>query len=488
MCKHFLWVTRLRVWKSRKEKGKKMKVLLVTGTQCDEPLGVLILSSLLKSNGHEVEGAMSKQEDVDAIVERFKPDLIAYSVITGEEKELLALNKKLKEKHRFVSLWGGPHVTFSPEIIEEKGVDIVCIGEGEYSMTELIGKLEKKEPIDQTQNLWVKKDGKVIRNPLGLLNENLDNLPFADRELFKRFKKDSQFSMMAIRGCPYNCAYCFNHIFNKMYKGKGKIVRQRSVDNVLKEIREIESKHKVSLFQFHDDTFILDRRWFKEFCEKYPNATDKPFICNVRCNLVDKEIADLLKSANCKVVYVGIEAGNEKIRNKLLKRNVSKEQMVNCTTLLNERGIKIFTQNIIGLPTSTIENDFETLYLNVECKPFFAWVSIFTPYPKTELAEIAKKVGFDELPETYHKETVLKLPHAQQVNNLHKLFSIGVEFPKAMPRIKEIVWEVKDQESYERLRKIFLDFRKYKQISLENENTLLPKSVKEFLKECEVEA
>jgi len=475
---------------AKKKIGKRMRILFVTGTQCDEPLGVMILSSLMKSKGHEVKGAMSKNEDVEAVVEGFKPEMIAYSAITGEEKELFDLNRKLKEKHEFVSVWGGPHATFSPEMIEEQGVDVVCLGEGEEAMVELAENLEKGKLFEKIKNLWVKKEGKVYRNELGNLEENLDNLPFADREIFKRFKEDDEYNMLAIRGCPYNCTYCFNHIFNKMYKGKGKVVRQRSVDNVMKEIKEIDSKHKVSMFKFHDDTFIVDRDWLREFCEKYPKTTDKPFVSNVRANLVDEEIADLLKKANCCMVYMGLEAGNDRIRNMIMKRNISEEQIVNCARLLNERGIKIFTQNMVGLPTSNIEDDFETVELNAECKPFFAWVSIFTPYPKTELAEIAKKVGFEELPETYHKETVLKLPHAQQVNNLHKLFSLAVEYPKMIPRVKEIVKGVsaENKEGYERLRNVFLAFRRYKHQALADEKTKLPEIVKEFLKENGVEA
>ena len=466
-----------------------MKILFVSASNSDEPLGIMLLSSYLKKHSYEVKGAMSKKENVIEIAEKFMPDIIAFSVITGEEKDLLDLNRKLKEKLEFLSLWGGPHPTFSPEMIEIQGVDAICIGEGEDTMLEIADAMKEGKSIEGIRNLWVKKGDKIIKNELRLLEENLDKYPFADREIFARHKEDDGYNMLAIRGCPFNCTYCFNHIFNKMYSGKGKIIRHRSVKNVMREIKEIESKHKVGTFKFHDDTFIINKEWFGEFCKKYPRTTRKQFICNIRTNLVDEKVVDLLKNGNCKMVYMGVEAGNDRIRNEVMRRGISKQQITECAKLVNQRGIKIFTQNMLGLPTSTIEDDYETLELNVECKPFFAWVSIFTPYPKTELAELAKKTGFKELPETYHYKTVLNIPHAAQVNMLHKLFSMCVEYPKIIPKVKEIVANCteKNESEFKRIREIQTVFKEFKHQALNEPSTKLPDSVKVFLKECGVD-
>ena len=113
------------------------------------------------------------------------------------------------------SVFGGPHPTFFPEMIEKEGVDAVCIGEGEYAMLELMNRLEQGKPADDIQNFWIKSNGTTKKNMVRPLIEDLDELPFLDRELMYEGDKDLKLSrnkgFFAGRGCPYRCTYCFNH-------------------------------------------------------------------------------------------------------------------------------------------------------------------------------------------------------------------------------------------------------------------------------------
>jgi len=132
-----------------------MKILFLTEGFFIEPLGIMQLSSCLKKNNHETD-LITTEENYESKIEEFKPDIIAYSVMTGNHKTFVNLNKGLKKKFNFVSLFGGPHATFFRDLIEEDKVDVVCMGEGDEAVVELADKLEKNEDIKEIKNLNVK--------------------------------------------------------------------------------------------------------------------------------------------------------------------------------------------------------------------------------------------------------------------------------------------------------------------------------------------
>ncbi|MBM3245192.1 MAG: hypothetical protein FJZ15_05300, partial [Candidatus Omnitrophica bacterium] len=145
-----------------------------------EPLGVLHLVAALKQSGADVdlfEVSQLNREFGD--LKKFKPGIIAYSVKTGYHRKFTELNFELKKSLGFISLFGGPHATFYPELINKPGVDIVCRGEADKAIVELSRNI--KGDYFQTENCWIKKDGIIHKNNLGRLIEDLDALPFPDR-------------------------------------------------------------------------------------------------------------------------------------------------------------------------------------------------------------------------------------------------------------------------------------------------------------------
>ncbi|GAG25793.1 unnamed protein product, partial [marine sediment metagenome] len=187
-----------------------MKILFVfRDTKMCEQMGMMYLSAMLKKHGHSTDMINTDLEDIDKKMKDYKPDILNYSVMTGEHKYLIKLNKKLKKRYKFTSIFGGPHTTFFPEVIKNEGVDIIGIGECEYAIAELADALEKRKPIDKIKNLWIKKKGKIIKNPIRPLEKNLDKFPHPDREImYKGDKTLLEFGekrFIAGRGCPYNC-------------------------------------------------------------------------------------------------------------------------------------------------------------------------------------------------------------------------------------------------------------------------------------------
>ncbi len=407
------------------------------------PLGILYLSSSLKKAGHRVFICEPSRENVFEKVRKIKPEIIAYSLRTGFHRYYLDLNKKLKRQFSFFSVFGGPHPTFFPEMIDKEGVDCIGLGECESAVVNLLNHLEKDSSCLKTKSFWLKTKERIAKNPLEKLEENLDNISFPDRGLLDSFK-ETKFSrihnFITSRGCPYHCTYCFNHRLKIMYPGE-KYIRRRSVDNVIKEIEQVASRYNLQRVHFEDDTFNMDKNWLREFAAKYPKI---PFKCNLRANLVDEEVVQLLKDSNCISVTFGIEAGNDRIRNEIFKRNMSKEEIVICANLLKEYKIRFITENILANPTSVLADDIETLDLNIICRPDYANVSLLQPYPRTEVFQIAldnnqfEKKDINEI-ESFFKGSLLKISNIKERINLQRLFPLIVAFPFLKKYLKSLI-------------------------------------------------
>ncbi len=432
-----------------------MKILfIIRDLKMCEQLGIMYISSMLKSKGHQTDLVQTNLEDVNKRIKEFCPDIIAYTATTGEHKHLIEINKQIKKQFPgLISIFGGPHPTFFPEMLNEGGADIICRGEGEFAILELVNALENKMPIEKIAGLWVKKDGKIHKNPMLPLIKNLDEIPFPDRELAyehdKNLKEFGEKRILTGRGCPFRCTYCFNNQFSELYGAEWGKVRKRSVKNIIEEIKELKAKYPVEFIRIVDDTFIMcEKKWLEEFAESYHKKIGIPFLCNVRANLVTPEIVGLLKKAGCYSVFLAVETGDEKVRNELLKRNMSDEQLFSACRLLRDARIKYGFYNMFGLPVENpLEVDLKTLELNIKLKPDMAWSSIFTPFPRTELGDYCIKNGYfdgdyDNIDANPKIHSALKFKNEMEkrkVENLHKLFGITAEFPFLMPITKQLI-------------------------------------------------
>ncbi|MCW1296481.1 MAG: B12-binding domain-containing radical SAM protein [Candidatus Parvarchaeota archaeon] len=428
-----------------------MKVLfLAKNIEYEGPIGIMYLSAILKQHGHETKLIETESGNLCEQIEHFSPDLIAYSVTTGLHKYYLKLNRKIKSKFKITSVFGGPHPTYFPEMIKEEGVDVICIGEGELAFAELADKMEKGEDITRIKNLWVKKNNKIFKNSVRPLIADLDAIPFADRELLyefnPKFKSYPITFFLASRGCPYACPYCFNPTLAKLYKNKGWKIRRRSVDNLIEEIELVRRKQALQFIQFVDSIFITDEKWLEEFTEKYSKKIGIPFYCHVRANLVNWKVVKLLKKANCASVGMGIECGDDKIRNKVLRRNMSKKQIIDACKLIKKAGIRISSQNMFGLPGGSIESDIETIKLNIQCGVDYPVIMLWQPYPRTELAEYAIQNGYfdgdyERIDFSYYSNSVIKFKKGEKekIENLQKLGAIAVEAPFLLPVILKLI-------------------------------------------------
>ncbi len=408
------------------------------------------LSAVLKKHGHEVKLAFAEREDIDKIIREWKPKIVGFSITTGFHKYYINLGRKLKKKHNIFTIYGGPHATYFPEIINDYGVDSVCVGEGELAILDFIN-MFGTEKIKHIPNWWVKTDGKIYKNEVRHLIEDLDSIPLWDRELLynkdKFLKNNPQKTFIVTRGCPYRCTFCHNAAYLDMYQGKGKMVRTRSVNSVIEEIELVKSKYPLGLVRFDDDFFGVDLKWLKEFCDKYKSKINIPFHCRFSADMATEERVQLLKKAGCVSVQLGIETGSDIMRKKVLKKPNTNEQHINACNLLRKHHILVILDNIIGYPGENLNSIFKTLEINIKCKPAYSWVTLFQPYPKTPLGDFAVKNGYfdgnyNKLDYNYYMKSALKFRSKSekiQTENLQKLFAITVSFPRLYPITKLLI-------------------------------------------------
>ena len=426
--------------------------------QFSVPLGTTLIAGSLRHSGHEVE-VYAVENNLDKTLEQleeYKPDAVAFSVITGSHKEYIKIAKSIKQKLNLPIIWGGPHATFFPKIIEEDYADAVCIGEGEDAAVDFANEFDKEGgqiPI-KIPNFWVKKDGTIHRNSVRPRIKNLDEVPYPARDLFfKKFpmlKNHGIKHFLAHRGCPHKCTYCFNHSYNQMYKeqaGDKKVFFSRTPESIVEEIQWLQKTEMIKTVAFVDDVFTIHKKWTLNFAEIYGKKCGIPFSINARFDHMDEEIISALAKAGLHLVHCGIESGNEYMRNTVMLREQSLESIYKAGALLKKYGVKLLTENVLGNPGETFEMALETLEVNMKLKPKIANASIFAPYPGLKMTQYAIDKGyfdgdFDRLEATYYDTSVLKFDKKGdevKIYNLRCFFSLLTHHPWLLFFIKPIL-------------------------------------------------
>ncbi len=395
---------------------------------------VYTLSAILKKNGDIVK-YMPHEEYTksQSFFKAFTPDLVLYSCFSSEIFMAVEFDMEMKKHFSFHSIVGGPGPTYDRKEILASSIDAIGIGEAEVALLDYVN-----NGFIPNQNI-IRRTGSTNRNYAPMAD--LDTLPFPDRSVmyeqdeFLRNMPSKQF--MAGRGCPYHCSYCHNHAFIEEFKDAGPKFRYKSVDYLIAEIKDVKEKYPLQNIVFQDDVFILDKKWLREFCDKYPKEIGLPFTCNIRANLINDDIVRLLRDSGCVGASWSIESGNDYLRNKVLYRNMSRKVIVRAAELLNKYELRHRTGNILGIPGETFEQMLETLELNIEIQPYLAMAYTFVPFPGLALTEYAVKNGHlspeivEFIPRTFFKKSVLNFNEdlKDKIEKLGFLFPTLVKFP-----------------------------------------------------------
>ncbi len=366
-------------------------------------LGSAYLSACLKQAGHETaflhlvepmgrEGFLEWLTAQDA-------GLIAFSSTSLMFSKVRQMARWAKEETGLPVVVGGVHPTLDPlGALEDESIDMVCVGEGEAVLVELVEALEGRGEVEGIASLMGRWRGRDFANPVRPLLEDLDQLPFPDRSIFdmERMAPDQleRITIMASRGCPYRCRYCSNHAQKSAYPNAGRYVRFRSVDNVLTEVEELAAHAEgIDHVRFDDDILTLRPQWFEEFVRQYRRRIDLPFICNSRVDLLDEEKIAKLKDAGCKTICMGIESGNPWLRRNVLGRKMSDKRILDAFRLCRKYGIDTVSLNMMGFPQEDFSMVLDTIKLNGRAEPGITQITVFYPFPGTELYHTCREKG-----------------------------------------------------------------------------------------------
>ena len=368
----------------------RMKILfgMRDDGQMTEPMNLMLLSALAKKHfGAQTGLWVMERDDLSATLKKFHPDLVAFSGITGSHKYYLEAAKQIKTMDKRPKIIvGGPHFTFFPgEILRNESIDALCVGEGDDAWVEWLYALQNNCNPDEIPNIVTRENmERVLKNPKSQNHwmvdysldprfmrgrkTNLDDLPFLDRglvydntEFLYRYKR----TIMASRGCPFRCTYCFEHQWNEMYRGvrnPGAIRQLYGVDRLLDELENFTKRYDTRFIKFYDDVFppfpnLKEKAWHEEFCEKYPKRVGLPFHVLTRCDLVvdllEKGGIDILKDfkkAGMASITMSIESGNQFIRDHVVMRDMTRYDIETAFRRCREIGLPTFPNTILGIP------------------------------------------------------------------------------------------------------------------------------------------
>jgi anaerobic magnesium-protoporphyrin IX monomethyl ester cyclase len=392
--------------------------------------GISYISSTLKAHGHQtrllVLGSNQWKDGAKLLktaIEEFAPRLICFTAVYSQYAFIKQAASFIKgqwpDKYLII---GGAYATLRPDDVIAGPFDALCIGEGEYPTLELCAQLECGNRPHDIANLWIKSpDGEIQTNAPRPFLQDLDQLPFPDREMWKPWMREQVGGELAVllgRGCPYDCTYCSNHALRNV--AQGKYVRVRSPANILQEVAFLQQEYPHGSIYFEVETIALNKTWMIELCGRLAafNATlPRPlsYGCNIRVSpqSMDESLFVALEKANFYKINIGLESGSERVRRDVLKRNYSNDDFVKIVSLARKHGLKIIVFNMIGLPGESLSDHKETVLLNRRCQPDGHYTGIFYPYPGTELYNTCVQQGLIRGTLDVHNERrqpVIELP------------------------------------------------------------------------------
>jgi radical SAM superfamily enzyme YgiQ (UPF0313 family) len=429
-----------------------MKVLFISEYLPQEMLGLMWLSRAVKNAGHESKALFLPDRQWLDKVKEYNPDVLAYSVTTGMHLYFADINRSVKRvAPNALSVFGGPHPTFSPEYLETEGIDAICRGEGEGSMVELLERMQAGVDYKDTQNFWFKDrvTGEITRNTQRPLIKDIDSLGFPDRDVVYEaasiYRNSDRKVFVSQRGCPMNCSFCFHHAWKKkIYNANNKeYTRKRSVEHLLTEIKDVKARYNLKFIHFVDDIFNLKNDWLQEFCERYPKEIGLPFDVILMANMTTERHIELLAHAGCVYARIAFEAASDHIRNAIFHKNTTRKQLTDAAFWIKKHGIRLGSLNILGGPGATLEDELDTIRLNAECKVDHPMVSLMQPYPMFDIEDTSVQMGYavaslDEFPVNFRRTAPLLIENRHEIENLHKLFPLAVRNPwliKYLPKL-----------------------------------------------------
>jgi radical SAM superfamily enzyme YgiQ (UPF0313 family) len=375
--------------------------------------GLASLVSCLKEQGHQPRyfyyHAKSQHQLLFDEIKHFSPDIVGLTVVESQWPYLKELAKEIKRFYRGPIICGGAYASLCPEEVAGfSSIDAVLAGEGEVALSQVLKLMQAGKDWHSACNLFYydSESGRAVSNPLAPLIDDLDSLPFPDRNFhlqslsYDSFIKDESsrvgfdLAFKFSRGCPFGCSYCCCAELSRRYSRGVRLPRFHSPDYCLEEIGRTVGKNRLRKpIIFLDDVLTINKDWLFSFLGGYRRRFGIKFACRSRVEVVDEEILKTLKKSGCYSITMSIESGNDYIRNEIMKREVSKEKIYATFKTAHKLGLETVGASLIGVPFETKEMIEETIEVVAKTNTQDCYVGIFYPYEGTELCNLAKKEG-----------------------------------------------------------------------------------------------
>jgi len=381
--------------------------------------GLRSISAYLKKHGHETRVIFLRypfwklsQKQLNSVYSNIArvaedSDLIGISSTVTYAQQAKRIIGRLKEI-KIPIVWGGVHATLFPEECLEYA-DIVYRGEGEEGMLELANSLEKGEDYSQIMNLSFRKDGETIINPLRPLIQDLDELPFPDYDWEDHYVRKgsgivpfhekmflNQILYHSVRGCPYACTYCYSSTYHKIYKGKGRIVRKKSISKTVDEVSRIKKlSPSFDYVWFTDDSFFVRRvEELEELASEYKNKVGLPFMCFLSPQSIDEKKLSLSVKSGLDLIEMGIQTGSERINADIYNRKLLNDQVIRAAGIINKYISPMKPPRYQFISTAPFEEEEDVLQtidlIRRLPRPFEIQVFNLNIFPGSELIEVAR--------------------------------------------------------------------------------------------------
>lgn len=360
------------------------------------PIFLAYSAAQLKAAGHNVSYIDSVIQDFDmkqtlAEARKENPDAIFMETTTPSiEADYVALTA-LKDATGAKIMVGGPHATyFHNKVLKDcPAIDIVIRHEFDTKIAGVVSNLDKLQKVN---GITFRIGDKIIDNGDGEVCEDLDTVPFPDRDtipwqwyLEAWYSRRPFMNMMTSRGCPYHCAFCLWP--QSMYGHKQ---RFRSLDNVFAEIGMLVKCYGVRELNIDDGTFTTRRERVLEFCrrlrkEKYGLI----WTCNGRVDNIDDEMLGEMRLAGCKMIRLGVESGSQEVLDKI-RKGLTLAQIEEGVRRVKKSGIQALGGFMFGFPYDSRKSVEQTIAFAKKLSPDQVQFSICMCYPGTSLYEYIK--------------------------------------------------------------------------------------------------
>jgi radical SAM superfamily enzyme YgiQ (UPF0313 family) len=336
-------------------------------------------------------------QELRRVLQDVRPDVIGITALTASFPSALRVAAVVKEEcPDCKTVIGGPHPNALPtEVAQMPNLDAVVFGEGEQTLMELLDAWRVGTPIVGMAGVATQSQGQVIKGPDREFVENLDELGWPTKGVVYDnhglLTRDNFGLVMWSRGCPYDCDFCASP---SLWTRR---MRWRTPRDMAAEMLAIHKEYDTRYFSFEDDTFSVNRARTMELVDEIiktglPTVPGFRWTCNTRPDRVDEELLVHMKEAGCAAVAIGIESGNPRMLKKMIKA-FTVEQVREAIHLIKKVGMISSGQFLIGMPTETEEEMWDTVKLADELECESVMLSVATPLPATALYAEASALG-----------------------------------------------------------------------------------------------